>query len=1330
MHRRLYQPLLALLLSWLLACPPLPAQNGQTASGSGDPHSLVKPDLKRAKKLMELGEQKEDAGSYEQAMAAYQEAARYSPFDVNIVRKGAALRSKLIRAYVDSAERLMVEENFQGATQQLAAALHIDPSNPLLLERLKQLEAMSAVAKGAPPEEPPEGLPQLEPDKGKKSFHFQTDLQSAYLQVAAAYGLKASFDPDLPARNVKLRLEDVDFDTAMKVLTAETGTFWKALNSNLIFVAADSSEKRKAFDSVIEQTFVLPDSTTPTEMTDVVRAVRDLTGSQRVQQSLNAHSLTIRDTVPRVRLAGTIIKDLEQAQGEVLLELQFLEVDRNNAVKLGITPPPRLTVYSVPPNLASALRSAPSYVALLTLVATIFGTVATGGLSSLASAIPPIAAFGGGRTTFLLALPTVSAQFSETLSLVHSGRQVLMRAENGKPATFFAGERFPVTLSLLSGSLGSTGLVPNASGTGVSLQTQQFTVGQGPVALTSADFRGNGNQDLAVVNQVDNTVTIFLNQGAGADPQFAQAAGSPISLGPPANATQSGIISPATALTITNAKLQSIVVTPAIASVAPRGTQQFAANGTFSDGTTQDISSDVTWTSSNSAIATVGGQTGLALGQSSGSTQITATLGSITSSSATLTGTAATLQSIAVTPLTASIARNGTQQFTATGSFSDGSKQNVTASASWSSSNSNVATIGIGSGLVRGVSAGSVQITATLGSITSAPAALVVTSATLKSIAVTPGAPSIAAGTSLRFTATGTYSDASTEDVSSAVAWASSKTSVATIGASSGLATGVAAGTTSITASQGGAGSPVAIAEGSLNTVTDSIPDLVIASQINNSVIVLLGNGDGTFTNPKQAVTYVVGNQPSSIVLGTFNSNTDANLGFVVANFADNSYSVFTGNGDGTFTQVKGSPFHLPSGQTGPIAITSADFNGDGKSDLAIVNETTNNVTVLEGNGDGTFQEFSKSPLAVGTFPVSIASGTLAGSTGPGLAIANQNDNSVSVYLGNGDGTFLAATQSPLATTSAPSGITIADFVGTSTGGIAVTNPASGTVIVYLDIGSGLFTKGLEPAAGTDPGAIITGTFTGNTFPDIIVANDISGSAGSVTLLISPTSLIAASSTLAQTPYPGSEYLDIGLKVKATPYVHPDNEVTLQMEYELKALAGTSVNGIPIISNQSAKQTIRLKEGETSIVTGLLDREQTNALTGIPGLARIPYAGYLFGSHNDSFSDDELLILITPRKLRVPFRDSPAFYAGRGDMGGRGSAGVGAPAATPPPEEPRPENPSAPAPVAPSAPGQPTLQPPVQPPAQPPAQAPPNQENQPPPAAPPPDTPPPNPASP
>jgi len=1017
MRSFILRPGVSLLLCAVLACPSLPGQGDkQSANDAVNMGSLVKPDPKRARKLADQGARQEAAGDFDGALASYEEAARYAPFDVTIVSKGVALRSKLVRDYVGTAERMAIDGNLDGATQALAAALHIDPSNTIVTERLHQMESMrgdwSGTGNGLPQELLPQGLPVIKPEKITRSFNLRpTDVRSAYEQVAAIYGIKAAFDPELPARSVRFRATDVNFDTAMKIMAAETGTFWRPLDAKLIFVAADTQQKRKDFDLEIEQSFPLTASVDALDITELVRVLREMTGAQHIQQSVPAHTITIRDTVQRVQLAGEIIRQLEQARGEVLLQIDLLEVDRNNAMKLGITPSSSVRLISLDPGLARQVRSASNLTALLTLLATIFGgplgAAASGGVASLSSVIPPLAAIGGGKTTFLLTLPSASADFSEALSLVESGSQVLLRAQDAKPATFFAGERYPVTLSLLSGSLGTTGFTPNPGGTGVTIPTQQFTVGQGPVSMVTSDFRNAGTQDLAVLNEIDNTITIFLNQGTSAASLFTQATGSPISLG---------------------------------------------------------------------------------------------------------------------------TAR------------------------------------------------------------TSAPAV------------------------------------------------------------------------------------PAALATGSFNSTTDSFADLLVTSPDANTVTELLGNGDGTFDIQKNPIS--VGRQPSAIAVGQFNTNTNANTGFVVTNFTDNSYSVFIANNDGTFAQVKGSPFAMPVTATGPYAIAVADFNSDGKSDLAIVNRTSNNVTILEGNGDGTFTEFPKSPISVGNFPVAIAAGNLSGSTGPGLVVVNQNDNTASLLLGNGDGTFTASVQSPIATSATPSGVVIGTFLQQSTSGIAITNTGSGTVTVYLDLGSGLYANALEPGAGTNPGAILSSTFTNNTFPDVLVANNISGAAGQVTLIVSPTSLLS-NPALNQQPYPGSEYVDLGLKVKVTPSLHENHEVTLQMEFEIKALAGTSINGIPVLSNRNVTQTIRLKEDETSLLAGLLDREETNSIVGIPGLATLPGVGYAFGRRDTSFQDTELLILITPRRVRLPFREARSIYAGHGDTGGRGSVGANAPVAPPPeplpnlpPEEP------------------------------------------------------------
>ncbi|MDR9831231.1 hypothetical protein RCJ22_37200, partial [Vibrio sp. FNV 38] len=128
-----------------------------------------------------------------------------------------------------------------------------------------------------------------------------------------------------------------DFDTAMKVLGFESGTFYRALNPTLMFVAADTTEKRRAFDPVIEVNYPLSESTDPGELTEMVRLMRELTGVQHIQQNLATRSITVKDSPQKVRLAGAILRELSAGRGELLLQIDLLEVDRNKARNMGVT---------------------------------------------------------------------------------------------------------------------------------------------------------------------------------------------------------------------------------------------------------------------------------------------------------------------------------------------------------------------------------------------------------------------------------------------------------------------------------------------------------------------------------------------------------------------------------------------------------------------------------------------------------------------------------------------------------------------------------------------------------------------------------------------------------------------------------------------------------------------------------------------------------------------------------------------------------------------------------------------------------------------------------
>lgn len=244
--------------------------------------------------------------------------------------------------------------------------------------------------------------------------------------------------------------------------------------------------------------------------------------------------------------------------------------------------------------------------------------------------------------------------------------------------------------------------------------------------------------------------------------------------------------------------LTSIAVTPANPSIAAGLTQQFAATGHFKNGSTENLTAFVAWSSSKPSVATITSG-GMATGVTAGTSSIVATLGTVTGST-TLTVTPPILVSIAVTPASPSIAKGTTLQFTATGTYSDGSVQTITNSVTWSSSMPSVATIAPG-GLASGAATGTTTVVASVNSI-SGSTLLTVNPAVLTSISVTPASVYVGVGSNQQYTATGNFSDGSTANLTNAVTWSSSNPLIATI-SSTGLGTSTGGGAAILTATQG-----------------------------------------------------------------------------------------------------------------------------------------------------------------------------------------------------------------------------------------------------------------------------------------------------------------------------------------------------------------------------------------------------------------------------------------------------------------------------------------------------------------------------------------------
>jgi N-acetylneuraminic acid mutarotase len=530
-----------------------------------------------------------------------------------------------------------------------------------------------------------------------------------------------------------------------------------------------------------------------------------------------------------------------------------------------------------------------------------------------------------------------------------------------------------------------------------------------------------------------------------------------------------GAISGSTTLTVVTASLTSIAVTPPNPSIA-RGTgQQFIATGNFSDGSTQDLSSSVTWASTNTAVASisnVSGSRGLANGLNTGSTTISATLGAI-SGSITLTVTAAMLSSISVTPVSPAIARGTTQQFTATGIYSDNTTQDLTSVVSWASSNNTLATI-TALGLATGLNVGSVTITATSGGA-SGSTTLIITGAALTGLTITPANPSIARGTTQQFVVMGTFSDDSTQDLSSSVTWDSTNLTVAAIsnaGGSRGLASGLNTGNTTITATLGGisANTVLTVTAAVLTKITVIPATPVIAKGTTQQFVATGTFSDSTIQDLTTTVTWSSSNATIAAISNAAGSEglaTGLNIGTVTITATRGAIS-------GMATLV------VPSAVLVSLNVTPAN--------PTIVKNTYQQFVVTGTFSDNSTQDLSSSVTWSSSNPVMAAISNASGTKGQAKGLGVGNTTITATFGAISASTTLTVISATIVTKETDNGL--GDTAGTLSFALRFSQAGDTITFALPNNANRVVVSNTLPAAR--PGVSIQGACVNNT-PGIVI---------------------------------------------------------------------------------------------------------------------------------------------------------------------------------------------------------------------------------------------------
>lgn len=451
------------------------------------PCGVPEADQNKSRTFFLQGEKLARKKQFDLALEKLKAARAISPRERVYATAQKAIEERLASEELRKGNQAMLTGDVNAALAAFRRALEIDPTNEYAQQRLHDALPVREES-GMAQFRARLGETRLEPAAEVHSFEFKGDSPQALEQFAKLFGVTTVSDQGLTPRNVRIKLDNVSWETGSQILQRVCKVLIIPLGEHQVLLANDSEENRRDLTPMTLRTFYSMGGSTPQELTELTTALRILFDLRFITPNASQGTIAIRAPQQIMDAIATFLEYLQDDQPTVMLEVQVFQISTTLTRDLGTSVPTEFTFFNVQSEINSLVSSGSFQQIVAALVAsgqTVNATTILAALlassSSTSSVLgQPFATFGGGLTLSGVTIPSVSAHFSDNNSLARTLDNVLLRAEHGKAATMKVGERYPIVSATFSASSGATSLLSslgiNTGGlAATSVPTPQFS---------------------------------------------------------------------------------------------------------------------------------------------------------------------------------------------------------------------------------------------------------------------------------------------------------------------------------------------------------------------------------------------------------------------------------------------------------------------------------------------------------------------------------------------------------------------------------------------------------------------------------------------------------------------------------------------------------------------------------------------------------------------------------------------------------------------------------------------------------------------------------------